>query len=168
MSKTTASPNIESGIYDAVTEIHDEGTPLRPPSPWRNSTAKTTIIKELQDEASDIHLFIGTFGPSDWKQVKFEQLREKYAQRYDKSKFRENLKRLLLHFQNNTGDFSAERTEEKWYTSPNNVSEGYLLLFSLYMDTPHSKMLQGIQHPWWSLSTWNQCRESDGTASDGG
>jgi hypothetical protein len=96
----------------------------------------------LKDDASDIHLYIGAFGPKNWKEVKFEQIRQHYAQRYDKSNFRENLKRLLAHFQNNSGDFSAERMSEKWYTSPNNVSKGYSLLFSLYMDPTHSKRLK--------------------------
>ena len=113
-----------------------------PLSPWKNSTAKRDIIKELNDDTSDIHLFIGSYGPGDWKQLKFEQLHLKYARRYQKSNYsyKENMKRLLLHFQNNTGFFGAKKDKE-WYTSKNNVSDGYALLFSLYMDRIHSKTL---------------------------
>lgn len=53
------------------------------------------------------------------------------------------MKRLLLHFQNNTGVFGAKKGKE-WYTSQNNVSDGYSLLFSLYMDPIHSKTLKKI------------------------
>lgn len=126
---------------DAAPRATDDGD--APLSPWRNSTAKRDIIKELKDETSDIHLFIGNYGPKDWKQVKFEQLHSKYAARYAKSNFRENLKRLLLHFQNKTADFSAQK-EQKWYTSPSNVSDGYAFLFALYMDKVHSKTLKNM------------------------
>lgn len=51
------------------------------------------------------------------------------------------MKRLLLHLQNNTGVFGAKKDKE-WYTSQNNVSDGYSLLFSLYMDPIHSKTLK--------------------------
>ena len=126
---------------DAAPHATDDGD--APLSPWRNSTAKRDIIKELKDETSDIHLFIGNYGPKDWKQVKFEQLHSKYAARYTKSNFRENMKRLLLHFQNKTADFSAQK-EQKWYTSPSNVSDGYAFLFALYMDKVHSKSLKNM------------------------
>lgn len=137
-------PNSDSSSGES-SDAGDESippTPTLPPSPWRNSTAKANIIKALKDETSDIHLFIGAFGPNNWKEVIFEQIRQKYAQRYAKSNFRENFKRLLIHFQNTTGDFSTDMTDGKWYTSVNNVSKGYSLLFSLYMDPTHSKRLK--------------------------
>lgn len=112
-----------------------------PPSPWKNSSAKRKIINDLKDDSSDIHLFLGTYGPDNWKQVKFDEIRNLYAERYNKNNFRENLKRLLLHFQNGTSDFSPEK-EEKWYTSPGNVSAAYSLLFSLYMNPTYCKVLK--------------------------
>ena len=108
-----------------------------PPSPWQHSTAKKRVIGDLKDSSSDIHLFLGPYGPKNWKQVKFDKIWGVYGQRYPKSNFRENLKRLLLHFQNGTGDFSPEK-KEQWYTSPGNVSKAYSLLFSLCMDTTYS------------------------------
>jgi len=99
------------------------------------------VIKCLKDVTSDIHLFIGAYGKSNWKQVNFEQIWKKYGHRYDKSNFRENMKRLLIHFQNSTGDFEAAKSQN-WYTSPTNVSEAYSLLLALYLHPTHWKTLQ--------------------------
>lgn len=105
-----------------------------PPSPWQHSTATEKYF-------ADTHLFLGPYGPKNWKLVKCDEIRRVYAERYPRSNFRENLKRLLLHFQNGTGDFSPEKTEQ-WYTSPGNVSKAYSLLFSLYMDATYSNVLE--------------------------
>lgn len=122
--ETAASPRApDDGHAETSTNTPQNQNDDAPLSPWKNSTAKRDIIKELNDDTSDIHLFIGSYGPGDWKQVKFEQLRLKYARRYQKSNFKENMKRLLLHLQNNTGVFGAKKDKE-WYTSQNNVSDG--------------------------------------------
>lgn len=135
------------GETSARTEDHvdvaNNVDPDRPPTPWRNSTAKRTVINGLKDVTSDIHLFIGAYGKSNWKQVNFEQIWKKYGHRYDKSNFRENMKRLLIHFQNSTGDFEAAKSQN-WYTSATNVSEAYSLLLALYLHPTHWKTLQQI------------------------
>ena len=106
-----------------------------PLSPWRNSKSKERIINELKDATSNIHLLIGPH-TSDFRNVKFEQIRTLHADnRYKLSNFKSNVKRILDHHINKTGPFKVKGVE-KWYTSANNVSRGYLLLFSLYMD-PH-------------------------------
>ena len=67
-------PNSDSSSGES-SDAGDESippSPTLPPSPWRNSTAKANIIKALKDETSDIHLFIGAFGPNNWKEVIFE------------------------------------------------------------------------------------------------
>ena len=118
-----------------------------PLSPWKNSTAKRDIIKELNDDTSDIHLFIGSYGPGDWKQLKFEQLHLKYARRYQKSNYsyKENMKRLLLHFQNNTVIFVPKR-----------IRNGIRVKIMWAMATHycfHFTWTEFIQKHWWRCQT---------------
>ena len=71
------------------------------------------------------------------------------------------MKRLLIHFQNNTGVFGAKKGKE-WYTSQNNVSDGYSLLFSLYMDPIHSKTLKKMSdEAIWKSHEHFQCYSLD-------
>ena len=82
------------------------------------------------------HLRPGWLEASKVWTVAFEvcrQISEKQLQRKHEA--------TTLHFQNNTGVFGAQKGTE-WYTSPNNVSDGYSLLFSLYMDAIHSQILK--------------------------
>ena len=112
-----------------------------PVSPWRTSSSKQRIIDELKDEKSDIHLLIGPHTSSDFKDVNFKQMLNKYAgNKYKLSNFKENIKRLLLNRQQKTGPFKAEGVEP-WYTSPKNVSRGYSLLFMLLMDSNKSRII---------------------------
>jgi len=67
-------------------------------APPPRAHGKIAQQRETSSKNYDIHLFIGTYGPGDWKQVKFEPLRLKYAGRYQKSNFKENMKRLLYIF----------------------------------------------------------------------
>ena len=54
-----------------------------------------------------------------------------------------NLKRILVHFQNGSGDFEDETAKvEPWYTSANNVSAAYSLLFLLHMETAYLKKIK--------------------------
>ena len=101
---------------------------------------KKKIVTELRDEASDIHLLIGQYTESDFSNVKFQQIQQKYARNkgYKPSNFRANLKRLLKNLLSKTGDFKPEKIEP-WYTSAKNVSTGYSLLYSLYMNPNHSE-----------------------------
>ena len=106
----------------------------RPPSPWASSSTKREIIDALKDETSDIHLLIGEFTSTDFANVNFGKIMEKFScSQYKKSNFRGNMKRLLIHFLNKTGPFKPEKAEP-WYTSASNVSRAYALLFKLYMD----------------------------------
>lgn len=121
-----------------------------PPSPWGSSKSKQQIIDELKDDTSDIHLQIGAYTDDDFKDVNFKFLHQHYAgNKYKHSNFRENLKRLLKHFKNKTGPFKPEKEEgqqeedivEPWYTSVNNVSKAYTLLFLLHMNKTKSRVL---------------------------
>ncbi|KAL7525981.1 hypothetical protein ACHAXR_006714 [Thalassiosira sp. AJA248-18] len=115
-----------------------------PPSPWGTSKSKQKIINELADKKSDIHLLIGCYTPSDFSNVNFKQILQKYAgNRYKGSNFRENMKRLLKHHLNETGPFKVEEVEP-WYTSANNVSRAYSLLFMLYMDPTKYSIISGM------------------------
>ena len=130
--------NAPSNRNDRVqdTSLDDDS----PPTPWRYSNAKQRIIDELKDETSDIYLSIGHFTPSNFANVNFQQIRLKYAgNKYKPNLFRDNMKRLLNHLQKKTGPFEPEKNViEPWYTSKNNVSEAYALLFLLYMDSEKS------------------------------
>ena len=115
------------------------------PSPWRYSTSRGKVIVDLKDRSSDIHLHIGTYGPRNWKQVEFQPLWENYVNRYSLSNFTSNLKRLLFHFQSETGVFEDETAKiESWYTSISNVSKAYSLLFLLYMDSNDSSVINNM------------------------
>ena len=108
----------------------------RPPTPWARSKSKQNIIDNLKDKNSDIHLLIGDYDDNDFNHVNFVKILQTYAgNKYKRSLFRENMKRILRHFRHETGPFKAEEiTVEPWYTSVNNVSKGYSLLFMLYMN----------------------------------
>ena len=112
-----------------------------PPTPWRTSTAKKIIINELQNESSEIHMYIGHYTPTDWKAVNFKAIREKFAStKYPMKRFTPNMKTLLKNHLNKTGDFAKkELAVEKWYTRVNNVSTGYKLLWYLYTWTQRTK-----------------------------
>ena len=89
---------------------------------------------------------IGNYTFKDFGSVNFAKLREKYANnQYPASNFRENVKRLLRHLLNGTGDFEKkENGVEKWYTSPGNVSKAYSLLFLLHMDQSKSRVINAM------------------------
>ena len=116
-----------------------------PPTPWGSSTAKKTIVAELKEETSDIHLLVGNYTTTDFSKVNFRQILQQYAgnKQYKMSNFRENVKRLLRHLLAKTGPFKPEKIEP-WYTSAKNVSRGYALLFALYMDPEESRKLAGM------------------------
>lgn len=113
----------------------------RPPTPWGSSSSKKRIIAELKDENSNIHNFIGQYTSTDFHNVNFSALLLKFAgNKYNPNLFKGNMKRLLVHLLNKTGPFKGDieggrpAVVEKWYTSPNNVSKAYDLLFSLHMN----------------------------------
>lgn len=84
----------------------------RPPTPWRSSKAKQHIINELKDEESDIYLYIRQYSTTNWDSINFKKIHELYASKPFKNE---------------------EDVVEPWYTSVNNVSTAYKLLFLLYM-----------------------------------
>ena len=112
--------------------------------PWRQSKEKEQIIIELKDPSSDIHLLLGRYTDKDFKSVSFKHILIVYAgNRFKMSNFRENMKRLLVHKLNQTGDFK-EKTTEPWYTSVNKVSKAYSLLFMMYMDSTMSQAVRSL------------------------
>ena len=132
------------GNQDINTNQNDnEDNDNRPPSPWAQSKSKQRIIDELKDSASDIHLLIGDYDDKDFNNVNFVRILQKYAgNNYKRGLFRENMKRILRHFRHKTGPFKAEEiVVEPWYTSANNVSKGYSLLFMLYMNSETSRAI---------------------------
>lgn len=96
----------------------------------------------MKDEKSDIHLLIGRYTATDFSNVNFAQILLKYAgNKYNKSGFRENVKRLLKHRLNKTGPFKVEGVAP-WYTSAKTVSRGYALLYMMHMDPTKSSILE--------------------------
>ena len=137
---------------------------IPPPSPWKNSKAKKLIIEELRKETSDIHLLLGNFSATNFKDVNFKQILSIYAKnKYKPGLFRENMKRLLKQFLSKTGPFKSPGVEP-WFTSTKNVSRAYALLFKLHMD-PKSSLVVGkmtaeevwrshIEFQWYDLETF--------------
>ena len=130
-------------------DVHEEEG--RPPSPWASSKAKQRIVHELKDEQSDIHLLIGSYTSSNFEQVNFPQILQKYADsKYKIANFRQNVKRILVHLQNKTGPFNGKISgegnddAEKWYTSAQNTSKAYVLLFLLYMNKSNSQTVSSM------------------------
>ena len=113
------------------------------PSPGSRAKKKKIII-ELSDPSSDIHLLLGRYTDKDFKSVSFKHILIVYAgNRFKMSNFRENMKRLLVHKLNQTGDFK-EKTTEPWYTSVNKVSKAYSLLFMMYMESTMSQAVRSL------------------------
>ena len=134
-TNTNIQVSVESNVQDSIDN--------QPPAPWATSRAKQRIIDELKDENSDIHLYTGKYSLTDWKCVNFKMILEKYASsQYKMSNFRENVKRILKHYYNKTGEFKKEEdVVEPWYTSVNNASPAYKLLWFLYMDPKQNKKI---------------------------
>ncbi|KAL7432776.1 hypothetical protein ACHAXH_003899 [Discostella pseudostelligera] len=140
----TTSPSISPSNQLDGDKFNDD----QPPTPWGKSTAKTRIIDELSDPTSDIHLYVGQYTAGNFRNVNFNTLLQKYAgNKYKPCRFRENMKLLLTHLDNKTGPFEQnagghqKSKVEKWYTSVNNVSKAYSLLFSLLMNDVSSTAL---------------------------
>ena len=105
---------------------------------------KQQMIIEPKDESSAICLMIGRYSDKDFKNVNFSQILQEYASnKYKLSNFRANLKRLLILKLNQTGPFETEKAEP-WYTSANNASQAYSLLFQLYMASSKSHAVANI------------------------
>jgi hypothetical protein len=117
--------------------IDASSNPNRPPTPWGKSSAKMRIIDELKDPTSDIHLYLGQYTEKDFTNVNFCRILEEFAgNKYKLNLFRDNMKRILVHLQKKSGPFDETKNAkvDKWYTSVNNVSKAYSLLFALHMD----------------------------------
>ena len=142
---TNASSNDTAASETVETDQSNGNNNNGPPSPWRNSKAKQHIITELKDDVSDIHLLIGDYDDNNFKNVNFVKIHQKYADTYKLSQFRENMKRLLRNFRSETGPFKPETiVVEPWYTSVNNVSRGYALLYSLHIDPQKSSTINAM------------------------
>ena len=140
----TTSPSISPCNQLDSDKFNDD----HPPTPWGKSTAKMRIINELSDPTSDIHLYVGEYTAGNFRNVNFITILQKYAgNKYKPCRFKENMKLLLMHLHNKTGPFEhsagghQKSKVEKWYTSVNNVSKAYALLFSLLMNDVSSTAL---------------------------
>ncbi len=110
----------------------------RPPTPWGDKcTDKKNIITAMKDPTNDIHLYIGDYTESDFKNVNFKQLHSRYASRYQYSRFRPNFITILKHKLKETGPFTEEHCEseiEPWKTR-SSCSKGCHFLRGLLMDS---------------------------------
>ena len=50
----------------------------RPPTPWGSSSSKQTIIEQLKEDTSDIHLLVGNYTTTDFSNVNFHQILQQY------------------------------------------------------------------------------------------
>ena len=86
--------NVDTNNNDSNTEQVSEGPNNEdasncPPNPWGSSTAKQKIIDELKDELSDVHLLVGQYTATNFSEVNFRKILQKYAgnKRYKMSLF---------------------------------------------------------------------------------
>ena len=117
-------------IHTAVAQETDE-----PVSPWRKSKTKAKIISELKNESSEIHLFIGTYKPGEYKEVNFKEIHRRWAPRRDKSNFRTNFKLILKNKHNKTSEFKPEKTKGGAWKTRSSQSAGWHLLYKLLFDS---------------------------------
>lgn len=163
IQKRTSSPNVSVATKASAEMKADDS----PPSPWGKSKSKRRIIDELMlgPEKSGIYKWIGSYTDDDWSNVNFVKIRELYASnKYKMSNFRENVKRLLKHRFNNTGDFATKKdTVEPWYTSATNVSKAYKLLWLLYMDPAKCKEISKMtgEQVWKSHPLFQRYEKAD-------
>ena len=149
-------PSADDGVAATSATAATSTTPHRPPpttptlastpstTTWRNSKERQEIINELKDPLSNIHLMIGRYAENDFSSVNFRKILQDYAgNKFKLSNFKVNLKLQLTHSLNKTGAFKAESTSP-WYTSTNNVSRAYSLLFMLYMDKSKSQTVRSM------------------------
>lgn len=114
-----------------------------PPSPWKSGETKKRIIDALKNEHSDIHLHIGDETTTGYA-VNYAQIRELYAPKHDRTKFRQNLQRLIENHKKMTGPFKEMTSKKKstneiepWYTSSKKTCLGYTLLYDMYVKQPN-------------------------------
>ena len=93
-----------------------------PPSPWKSGETKKRIIDALKNEHSDIHLHIGDETTTGYA-VNYAQIRELYAPKHDRTKFRQNLQRLIENHKKMTGPFKEMTCKKK---STNEIEPWYL------------------------------------------
>ena len=147
LNTTEAKANVKANddMCNADIGITKNADSNEPPTPWAKSKTKQSIIDALKDEASDIHLSIGAYSEKDYSKVNFKQISGTYAgNKYKMTNFRTNLKLLLKHHLNKSGPFAADKVES-WYTSANNVSRAYSLLFMLYMNPTQYAKISGME-----------------------
>lgn len=130
--------NITCSIDETMVADNDDVD--RPPTPWGDKcTDKKNIIAAMRDPFNDIHLYIGDYTESDFKNINFKQLHSLYASRYHYTRFRPNFIAILKHKLNRTGPFKEEQsTIEPWKTK-SSKSKGCHLLQGLLMDPETSK-----------------------------
>jgi hypothetical protein len=116
----------------------------RPPTPWGDKcTDKKNIVAAMKDPTNDIHLYIGDYTESNFKNVNFKQLHKLYASRYPLSRFRVNCVAILKHKLKGTGPFKEQHSEaeiEPWKTRSSR-SKGWNLLYGILMDPVTSREL---------------------------
>ena len=125
--------------------------------------SKVKNIDEMKDKNSDIHLYVSQYTITNWKGVNFNMIREKHASpKYKLSNFRENVKRILKNLYNKTGYFKIEEDAiDPWYTSANNVSAAYKLLWFMYMDPRgQNRKIDSmpVEQIWRSHPKFQQCK----------
>ena len=76
--------------------------------------------------------------------VNYAQIRELYAPKHERTKFRQNLQRLIDNHKKMTGPFKEMISKKKstneiepWYTSSKKTCLGYTLLYDMYVKQPN-------------------------------
>jgi len=147
INRNNATPSVDNAHDATVSDCqHNVNNSDCPPSPWGSSSSKQRVIDKFNDEGSYIHLLVEQCTPNECSNVKFEQIRQKYAgsKNYKTSLFRANMKCLLNHHLKRTGPFKATNVEP-WHTSSSkHLSRAYSLLFLFYMNQNESGKISGM------------------------
>lgn len=161
-SLITPPSNLPDGFQSLPSPVEGDG---RPPTPWGDKcTAKKNIVEALKDDTHDIHLYIGDYDEKDFKDVNFNKLHEHYASRYPRSRFRQNLKNILIHKLKCSGPFRVNLAESgvKEWKSQSGRSRGWNLLFALLMDRKtRSEVLSMSLDNLWSSNEYFNCYPKD-------
>ena len=124
---------------------------------WFHSNTKKRIIANLIDDNSDIHLHIN----EDLKKANYKQIYSMYVNKvkFSYKHFQPNFKRLLDSYREKKGPFDPSAlgsSPTKWYTSVNEMSDGYILLKSLWRDRKDEMSSMLVQEIWNSHPVFQQ------------
>ena len=87
---------------------------------------------------------LSTTDPTEYKLVKFADIHQMYARRYELKKFKGYMQTILKNYKNGTQQFEVKSEVEKWSTR-SKKSLGWHLLYDLLIDKRTSERLKRMK-----------------------